>query len=601
MKTAWKRLHRTCLPFVTRSLRGNRLRRTLALSLLLGLVSILTGAWLAFGHGSLERDMRTSFGLETSDWERSRTEHVLVVHDDFSLTELRRQRDAVMRRGVSALPEWGALTQSMREGAATVEAAVLAPAPSRHLALQDEARALLDGGGDLLLAEAGWQRTFDWHSPREVALLEDIVATELVPRVERYRSPLGLAGAITLIGLVSGGVLIFGLLVVGPLMVATQIAQEVHENTLQPLTGTALGPRGLVVGLGAGPFAVLGLLLVPQAFLLLGASLLTGHAIAAVGTLVAGLVGSVLLATTCALAGLAMGRKQSPGLVGVALLALLVIPFLIGLGLGMGLEPDTLGVLTIMPQAGAVHLLREALAPAGRLEFGDAIAAHARLVVGLAAFVTWTAVGGLALERRVASRTGPTLRRHEAFLAAGTLVVASILAMPQGRGFDEAQVLAALALVTLPFMLLVMGRVHVGLQEDAPDTASRRRRNLLCLAEFGGFVGLHALVSVLVGGLSALDGFGPAALFNVTWALAVAALVAIRSVTVPTRLPGMLYLTFCLLMAVMAYVTGCIFACDGPSGDPWFALWHLSPVLGIAQLVMTGVIPWTLLRAPRHA
>jgi hypothetical protein len=604
MKTFWRRLHRTCLPFVTRSLRGHRLRRTIALSLLLAVVSVFTGAWLALGRGSFERDIRVAFDLETSQWDRTRTEHSIVVHDDYELAEVRRHRADVLRHGFEHAPEWGTVQHTMREGAATLHAAVLADAPVQHRALQDRARALLDDGGERMLDESVWyQRTFEWDRPEQVALLTDIVEVGLVPRVERYRSPLGPSGAITLAGLVGGGVLVFGLLVIGPLMVGTQIAQEVHENTLQPLLGTALSARSLVVGQSSGPLAVLALILAPQVAMLLVASIAVGNLLAGVGTIVTASVGCALFSMTCALAGLAIGRKQSPGLVGTALLSLLTILFFVGLAVGFNLEGETLGMLTIMPQAGTAHLLREALAPAGHLDQGDAFAADVRLVVSVIVFFVLTAITLYALERRVADRSGPTLRRKEAIVAAATLVVASVLAMPNRYGFEEVHVLGSLALVVLPFMLLAMGRVPIGrpLHGDADDHRTSRRRVLGCLAEFAGFVALHAVVATtLAGGFWTLEGLGPAAVFHVSWGLAVAALVAIRMVTVPLRLAGLVYLSFCLVMAVTAYFTGTVFACDQPSTAPLFALTHLSPVLGAIQAVLTVVIPWSLLRVPRQ-
>ena len=51
-------------PFVARSLRGPRLKRSLALSALLALVTCVLGAWLALGDGEVERGTRQSLRLD---------------------------------------------------------------------------------------------------------------------------------------------------------------------------------------------------------------------------------------------------------------------------------------------------------------------------------------------------------------------------------------------------------------------------------------------------------------------------------------------------------------------------------------------------------
>ena len=49
------RLDTALRPFVTRSLRGPRLRRTVVAAALLACFATLTGLWLAWGEGELER------------------------------------------------------------------------------------------------------------------------------------------------------------------------------------------------------------------------------------------------------------------------------------------------------------------------------------------------------------------------------------------------------------------------------------------------------------------------------------------------------------------------------------------------------------------
>lgn len=577
------------------------MRRTLALSGVLAAVSLFVGVWLALGHGPFERDVRTAFDLEVSIGERTRTEHVVFVHDDVELATAKLERDRVLRHGFDSAAEWGLVANLMRDATSTLRASVTSSAPARHHALQERARTLLHAA-DGLVDEDRWVPPFSWDDPADVTRLATIVDVELVPRVERYRSPLGLSGALTLMGLVGGGALLFGLLVIGPLTVGVQIAQEAHENTLQPLTGTALTARSLVVGMSAGPLAVVALILAPQAGLFVVGATATGQVIAAGAALIIALTGCAVLTMLAALVGLSLGRKQSPGLVGTALLSILVALFFVGLAIGFELERETLGMVTIMPQVGAMHLLREALAPAASLLTEQMIEVDVRLLVSAMAFGILATITLSAVERRVAAESGPTLRRGEALVAAATLVVMSILAVPWARGFAEPHVLGSLALAVMPFMVLVMGRVPIGVapRGDGSDLAIARRAWLGCLAEFGGFVALHLLVATIVaGGPWQLHGWsGLAGVFHLTWALGVAALVSIRAVAVPMRLTGALYLGFCLMMSVTAYVTAAVFVLDGPSSGPMFAFSHLSPVLGGIQAVLTIVIPWSLLRSP---
>ena len=599
MQSLLRQLHRTCLPFVTRSLRGNRMRRTLALSVVLAITSLFTGAWLALGAGSFEHDIRRGLDLEPSLWDRARVEHVIFVHHDYELHGIQAEVEQVLRQG-DPLPEWGRVTQGIREAVSTLHHATQSNAPRRHAELQSRARELHESHGYTFAED--WYSHFDWNDPNDVARLDSIVEHGLIPRVERYRSPLGVVGAIKLISVLGGGAILFGLFVVGPLTVGTQLAQEAHENTLAPLTGTALSARELVLGLSSGPLVVLGIVLAPQAVLFLVGSAATGSVVPALGTVALALAGSALLVMLTGLAGLALGRRQSPGLVGTALLSALGLMFLLGLALGCQLAPDTLGLVTIVPHAGAFHLLRESLAPAGALGFADLVALDLRLVVAGLVFVVLTGVTLAAVQRRIAASSGPTLRRGEAFVGAAMIVLASLLVPHGSVDFRAPELVGTLALVVVPFMLLVMARVPVGVLVGTGDAGRRAMRGVVlrCLGEFGAFVALHVFAATLLWwdgpwALSRTEGS-----LHLVWALAVAGLVAIRVVVVPTRLLGALYLGFCLLMALVAYVTGAVFLVDGGGGSAFFALSHLSPMLGAAEALLWIVIPWSLLRAPRR-
>src|SRR5690606_4508715 len=84
-------LRTAALPFVTRSLRGGRLRRTLALSLLLSILTVVLGAWISFGDGDFEAGVRVSFGLEESRWSRQQNDYVIVVDSPGEAAELERE------------------------------------------------------------------------------------------------------------------------------------------------------------------------------------------------------------------------------------------------------------------------------------------------------------------------------------------------------------------------------------------------------------------------------------------------------------------------------------------------------------------------------
>ena len=98
-----------------------------------------------------------------------------------------------------------------------------------------------------------WDR---WSEAELQEQLRNILARDLVPEVTTYRSPLTVVDAVRVIGLVAGSLAMLLLMLFAPILAGTQMAQEVHENTLQPLTGTALSARDLVLGMTLGPIAV---------------------------------------------------------------------------------------------------------------------------------------------------------------------------------------------------------------------------------------------------------------------------------------------------------------------------------------------------------
>jgi hypothetical protein len=393
------------------------------------------------------------------------------------------------------------------------------------------------------------------------------------------------------------------MMIVAPLLTGVQIAQEVHENTLQPVTGTALSARQLVIGLTSGPLAQAGVLALPQAAIILVTAAIAGAPVPAVGFLILTVCAGGLLAMLTQLVGYGVGRRRAPGLVGIALMALLGGSLLAGTGIGLNIDREMIGLVTIVPQSGPVHLLREAFVPAGRLGAADAWAIDVRLVFSALAFIVLAGVVHLALERRIADRTGPSLRRIESWIAVGALILMALLSLPDFGNDGGAPVyLISLAMLVMPLMVVLMGRVPVG---DGPSSMRKIPLRML-LAEFTGFILLHlAITSIAVGGPAALLPTSAAAVLHLSWALAVAALLAVRAVAVPLRLGGGILAAMCLVMGMGEFVFGVIFMAEAHTSlaggfDNFFPLFELSAVLGVLQIALTVAVPWSLVRALRR-
>src|SRR5690606_3516848 len=94
---------------------------------------------------------------------------------------------------------------------------------------------------------------FNWANDRQVVALERALDAGGIPQVRVYESPLSWGDAFGIVGFLAGLALAGFVTVLGPLLVGVQQAQERHENTLMPLTGTGLKPRELALGLASGP------------------------------------------------------------------------------------------------------------------------------------------------------------------------------------------------------------------------------------------------------------------------------------------------------------------------------------------------------------
>jgi hypothetical protein len=247
MKSIGDRLPGFALPFVTRSLRGGRGKRFVALSFGLALLTALTCLWIGLGRGETARSIRVDIGMELPIYEREHHEFVIVQRPGID-------RDAVLESRKPMMIDGGRMT--VREAIAQV-------APPEHAELQARAKELASQWGPVENPDHG----FSWHDARQVYRLEKIVEREGIPAVVEYTPVVDLRGALQLLAIITGGLLVVLFTVVAPLLVALQQASERHENTLQPLTGTALGARELAVGLACGPLAIVAIFAAPLAAL----------------------------------------------------------------------------------------------------------------------------------------------------------------------------------------------------------------------------------------------------------------------------------------------------------------------------------------------
>jgi len=517
-------LHAASQPFVTRALRGGHRGRYAAIAMLLALVSVVLGAWIALGSGDFEREMRVGMKLERS---LSNQEH----------QDLERLRD----------------------------------------------RAYTDG-------------------PINAEVLDNILARQLQPAVVLYQSPLAVADALKLTGLLAGGLTLLLLMVYAPVLAGTQMAQEVHENTLQPLTGTALSARELVLGLSLGPAAVVALLAAPQVILFLAAAIAVGHVLPALALLLVGLIGGAFLTMLAQLAGFALGGTRTPGILGVVLLALLAPLALFGAAFGLDLPRNGIGVLALIPQAAAGHTLFETFLPAGtalrapELSALDLEGTQFSIAFGTLGMLCFAYLGLRALERRVGELAPAALRRGEALLGALVSIALVLLANPWRHGSaSQGSYLGNLLLVLVPLTILLMMRVPLG---DTPP-ALRRVPFTGLLGEFAVGIGLYFAIVIGLTGTGRFELLGsPVALVYLAWMVAVLGLLAIRIVALPMTLLAKVWAGVCMVGVGVAFVH----VNEWSRGSQWrsssvVGLWDASPVLGILQVVLMVLIPVLLVRA----
>jgi hypothetical protein len=576
-----------CLPFVTRSLRGGRKRRFAFFGGLFGLITLFLSFWIALGNGPFEHELRVSFDLEESEWVREHEEFIVIYHTDDEF---------------EAFNYPGSIESRQQEARALLEAVVETPTSFRpNLELQREAAELL--AHDRTVVPDYYDPYFHWGDESTIKRVRAIVDQKLQPQLVAYSSPLSVGDGFALMGILSGGLLLLLSFVFAPLAVGVQQAQEVHENTLQPLTGTALKPRELVLGLASGPLVVIGILALPQVGLLLLAGAANAAFLSVAGLLVVCLVGCAASCLVTQLLGHLAGRRRTPGIVGGFLLVVLGIVFSIGAAFGLNVEHEVSSALAVSPQGSAFFLLHEAFAAESLLSTYHSLGAAASIAVGTLGLVVASVLLLLVVERRVAGRDGPALTRSEAAVGALTAIVLALMTIPVWddpwrEETGALYYLFTLAMIAPAFAVLVMGRVPLG---DIPP--SLRRVSLRSImAELGAALGIHlAIVLLLVRDDFGLGIFHPVAVLWLGWCVVVLALIAVRAVAYPVKVLSGVWLVFCGVALMVGYGHVVAWSMEASSMDAVdvFALANASPLLGLGQVVLTVWIPWSLLRALR--
>lgn len=594
MQDRIRELHAACLPFVTRALRGSTRRRVTLGSLLLLVSVVLMGAFIGRASSFAAHDLRVSLGLESSRWDREQREFTIFADDERERAELLQELD----RGQGEPERWSQPGQRAQEAWVLLDMVAdqdVIP-PRQYQGLQRQARALRDATKSFTPDDLEVRRNyahFNWNDPDDRARLQAVIDAELRPRVVLYTSPLDTATTIRLIGALASGVLLLLLTVIAPLWVGVQLAQELHENTLQPLTGTALTPKQLVLGLVAGPLSPVAIVAAPMLALVLIAAAVAGRMVPALAMVLMGAAMGAMLVGLAMLAAAAVGRQRAPGIVGIGLLGLLGAAGLAGTTAGLELNAELLGLVTVLPEAGPIHLAGEAFFPQSHLSGARALALDLRLVLATLGAVVLATLCLRALERRIGGthREG-ALRPGEAGVAALMLAALAVAAIPSQADFGGT-FLAAAALAVVPLQLVLMGRVPGG------DTPPRLRRVPIArlLAEHAIWLGMVLVVTLLVAGPP--DHIRPRAILGVMhlgWATAVVALVTLRATALPASIPTKLWLMVCLGFVLIEFVAGAIWCMDRPGIEMLFPMGAAHPLLGLLHIGMFVWIPVSLVR-----
>ncbi|GEM_PF-1102850 len=614
------------LPFVTRSLRGGRLRRFALLSLALAALSLLSGIWLALGEGTFEREFRTIIGLEQPLWEREQTDHSIVIHDvreykrlaeferSLRTNNLSDDERTQIRRMATDDYKWGREDNYRLVNTVLQNSLLLAtvgrttPRKFREQNLRERALTVLNS----LPPEAIVHRNslhyeddqiFNFQIETDVRQLASILEKQGIPTIELYRSPFGAFEALMLSGIISGVFFSLLLLVVSPLLVGVQQAQEVHENTLMPLIGTAMKPQHLLMGLASGPLSVVCIFAIPQALIFLVMSIFAGHPFMAIGMLATTTTAATAMIVASQILGHFAGKKRPPGIITLVLFASCGMAWSLGASLGLSLDEigDMPSMLSLLPQAASIHFLRETFLPSrlSAIDFGNALVAA---WVGAAGALLLAAIASRALVVKMSEEYRPLLRRNDAMIAAGVCTLLVLVALPSPGGADLSTMreesarffFGSLALLALPLAVLLMARVPQG------DIPARLRRVpvIKLLGELCIAVIFAAIASVPF--LSSAEFLDPVSLAYLVWSIVVLGLLAMRIASVPSSIPSTVWTLFSCFALCVGFVHAIAWASDADLNiHDVFALSYLSPVLGVLQAALTVWIPVSLMVAMR--
>jgi len=603
-------LRSAALPFVTRAHRGGRMRRFALLSLVLAIMTLILGAWISFGSGSFESEIRQGFDLEESRWQREQLEHVIIVDSELEYRMTRTELDELSRTRIATtytdlVDDWSRSKSTYDEGVRLVRQAANNESPRPLRDLQGQAKAALEIY-NIPITEPDpdtYYTYFSWHDRQQVDRLRRVLAADLLPTVELYESPLSFVDGVRLTGAIAGGFFSLLLLVVAPLLVGTQMAQEVHENTLMPLTGTSLRTHELILGIGAGPLSIVALLAIPQALLLLLTVAFAGHLVPALAGIFVAIVGCFFLSLLAQLIGYALGSQRTPGVLAMGMLGFFGTLAMIGAGIGLIPTRHTVGIFALLPEAATAHLIRSSLLP-HEIFFnnynGLAHEADFAIAVGTVGIGMLALLGLRALVRKVGRRSASALTRPEALLGAVVTMVLVVLANParhDGYNATAAFFLLNIALMSIPFVILMMMRTPV------TDLGEKRAPLPLMslLGELFLWTGLLGALTLLVLDRSISIGrIHPVFVTYLVWYLAVLGMMAIRVVAMPMGLLARAGIALSALFTMLAFPQMAIWMKNSPDIDSLVLLGQVSPFLGAVQAALLVAIPVMLWRSLRR-
>lgn len=580
------------LPFVTRSLRGGRGKRYLLSSMLLVAATLLVGFWIALGTGQFERDLRRELELEGDLWARQYQEFVVYSLDRDALANDRTAVERLEREGVYATKSsYDSPVFTLRDDGRTYlrdAAHSLNAVAPEHVELREHARRLI-GAGPQYDASRDY---FPWHDVDRVARLQRILDRGGIPEVRRYESPLSLRESLAIVGSIAGLVLALAMTLFGPLLVGMQQAQEQHENTLTPLTGTGLRPRELALGLASGPLSVVAIFAAPQLVIFLGCAAVSGDLVMGLGLLAALTASSVFVTFAAQLLGHLVGPKRTPGIVTLALMVPLTVAWVLGASLALEMDSATTGFAAVLPTMGLSMLLARTFAGLTDPDMTGVLWSTLAWS-GAALMFAWLTLSVLA--RKIEARPGSPLGAGVALLGALTCIGLIHVAIPEDMSGEPLRLYFGLAVLFVPFALLLMGRVPTS--DNPPRMRALPVPRLLL--ELGVWCAIHIAISATLFEMDA-QGVHPIAMLWIAWCVGVLGLMAIRLVALPSTMRSHFFLACCGLTALMGFIQAIYWAFESRhSAMHLFALFDLSPIAGVLQVGVTVATPLMLMRTLR--